>query len=108
MALAAVAAALARRLEPRLAPRARLARLGEVLLHLAQRLLALLQRRLGERKLVGGLGPLALGRGDRVEQLHPPLLDLGGGDLPARQDRRSSLPRGRAKSGSARAHWRCA
>ena len=29
-------------------------------------------------KIVGGLGPLALGGGDGVEQLHAALLDLGG------------------------------
>ncbi len=72
------AAPLARGFEPRLAAGARLARLGEPLLHLAQRLLAPLKRRLGQRQIVAGLGALALGGGDGVEQLDAALLDLGG------------------------------
>ena len=63
--------------EQRLAPRPRLARAGKPLLHLAQGLLAALQLGLGEGKIVGGLAPLALRRGDGVEQAAAPLLDLG-------------------------------
>ena len=103
-----LAAALARRLEPRLAARARLARLGKPLLHLAQRLLAAFQRRLGDRQIVGGLAALALGGGDRVEQFARAAARSRREDLPARRDRRWSLPRARAASRSARAHWRCA
>ena len=56
-----LAAALARRFQPRFVARARLARLGEPLLHFAQRLLAAFERRLGQSKIVCGLRPLALG-----------------------------------------------
>ena len=72
-----LATALTRRLEPRLAARARLARLGKPLLHLAQGLLAAFQRRLGQSQIVRGFRPLALGGGNRIEQFHAPLLDLG-------------------------------
>ena len=78
MARAVSLAPLARRFEPRLAAGAGLARFGEPLLHLAQRLLASLQRRLGQSEIVGGLGALALGGGNGVEQLGAALLDLGG------------------------------
>ena len=69
---------LARRFEQRLGSRPRLARAGEFLLHFAQGLLAALQLGLGESKIVCGLAPLALRRGDGVEQAAAPLLDLGG------------------------------
>ena len=77
MAWAISLAALTRRSRQRLAARPRLARARELLLHLAQGLLAALELGLGDRQIVGGLAPLALGRIDGIEQAPAPLLDLG-------------------------------